>query len=102
MIDEKILIEEIKEHAKKVGCGHTAVETGYQLAHKHIIDIVRLISKKNNKKKGVFAPPIITDKVEVVRCKDCKVPHNHFLGCPNMNGLVPPPDHFCSFGQRKD
>lgn len=103
MIDEKILIETIKDHAQKVGCGKTVVEAGYQLAHEHIIDIVHIISKQNKRnKKGIFSAPIKTDKVEVVRCKDCEVPHNHFLGCPNMNGLVPPPDHFCSFGKRKD
>lgn len=42
------------------------------------------------------------DAVPVVRCKDCAVPHNKWTGCPNLNGLVPPPNHFCSFGERKD
>lgn len=41
------------------------------------------------------------DVVEVVRCKDCDVPHNKWTGCPNMNGLVPNPDHFCVRGVRK-
>lgn len=42
------------------------------------------------------------DAVEVVRCKDCVVPHNKYTGCPELNGLVTPPDFYCSFGKRKD
>ena len=41
------------------------------------------------------------DVVEVVRCKDCAVPHNRWTGCPKMNGTIMPPDGFCSFGERK-
>ena len=40
------------------------------------------------------------DVVEVVRCKDCDVPHNRWTGCPNLNGLIPPPEFFCAFGVR--
>ena len=40
--------------------------------------------------------------VEVVRCKDCAVPHNKWLGCPKLRGLVPPPDFYCAFGERRD
>jgi hypothetical protein len=42
------------------------------------------------------------DVVEVVRCQDCDVPHNKWLGCPNLNGLIPPPDFYCAKGERKD
>ena len=42
------------------------------------------------------------DVVEVVRCKDCAIPHNRFTGCPKLNGLIPPENHFCSFGERMD
>ena len=42
------------------------------------------------------------DVTEVVRCKDCAVPHNKWLGCPKLRGLVPPPDFYCAFGERKD
>lgn len=41
------------------------------------------------------------DVVEVVRCKDCDVPHNRWLGCPNLNGLIPPPDFYCARGERR-
>lgn len=41
------------------------------------------------------------DVVEVVRCKDCAVPHNKWTGCPNLNGLIPPPDFYCAKGERK-
>ena len=42
------------------------------------------------------------DAVEVIRCKDCVVPHNKYTGCPELNGLVTPPDFYCPFGKRKD
>jgi hypothetical protein len=41
------------------------------------------------------------DVVEVVRCKDCDVPHNKWTGCPNLNGLIPPTDFYCARGERK-
>lgn len=41
------------------------------------------------------------DVVEVVRCKDCAVPHNRWLGCPILNGLIPQPDFYCARGERK-
>lgn len=41
------------------------------------------------------------DVVEVVRCKDCDVPHNRWTGCPNLNGVIPPPDFYCARGERK-
>ena len=41
------------------------------------------------------------DAVEVVRCRDCAVPHNNYTGCPELNGLVTPPDFYCPFGERK-
>ena len=41
------------------------------------------------------------DVVEVVRCKDCVVPHNQWTGCPKLNGLVTPPDFYCGYGERE-
>ena len=41
------------------------------------------------------------DVVEVVRCKDCDVPHNKWTGCPNLNGMIPPPEFFCAKGVKK-
>lgn len=40
--------------------------------------------------------------VEVVRCKACAVPHNKWTGCPKLNGLVPPPDFYCAYGERRE
>ena len=42
------------------------------------------------------------DVVRVVRCNNCAVPHNRWTGCPKLNGLVTPPDFYCSYGERKD
>ena len=41
------------------------------------------------------------DVIQVVRCKDCAVPHNRWTGCPILNGLVTPPDFYCSYGERQ-
>ena len=41
------------------------------------------------------------DVVEVVRCRDCAVPHNFWTGCPHLNGLIPPPNFYCAYGERK-
>lgn len=41
------------------------------------------------------------DAVEVVRRKDCAVPHNKYIGCQKLNSLVTPPDFYCPFGERK-
>lgn len=41
------------------------------------------------------------DVVEVVRCKDCEVPHNKWTGCPNINGTIPYPEFYCAKGERK-
>jgi hypothetical protein len=41
------------------------------------------------------------DFVEVCRCKDCDVPHNKWLGCPYLNGLIPTPDFYCAKGTQK-
>lgn len=42
------------------------------------------------------------DVEEVVRCKDCGVPHNKWLGCPHLNGLIPSPDFYCAKGIPKE
>ena len=41
------------------------------------------------------------DVIQVVRCKDCIVPHNKWTGCPKLNGLVTPPDFYCGYGERR-
>ena len=47
----------------------------------------------------VLAHTPTADVVEAVRCKDCVVPHNQWTGCPKLNGLVTPPDFYCSYGE---
>ena len=42
------------------------------------------------------------DVVEVVRCKDCDIIHNKWMGCPHLNGLIPPPMFYCAYGERKE
>lgn len=44
---------------------------------------------------------IEADVMEVVRCKDCDVLRNSWMGCPNLNGMIPPPEFFCAKGVRK-
>lgn len=41
------------------------------------------------------------DVVEVVRCKDCAVPHNEWTGCPYLNGLIPSADFYCACGEKR-
>ena len=41
------------------------------------------------------------DVIQVVRCKDCAIPHNRWTGCPKLNGLVTPPNFYCSYGERR-
>ena len=43
----------------------------------------------------------VADVVQAVRCKDCAVPHNRWTGCPKLNGLITPPDFYCSYGERR-
>ena len=75
---------------------------------KRLIDANALIEEANA--EGAYgyvdafqianAPTV--DAVEIVRCGDCAVPHNKYTGCPELNGLVTPPDFYCPFGKRKD
>lgn len=41
------------------------------------------------------------DRVKIVRCKDCDVPHNKYTGCPKLGGLVTLPDFYCAWGRPK-
>ena len=51
-------------------------------------------------KSSIESAPAV-DAVEVVRCRECEIPHNKYTGCPKLNGLVTPPDFYCSYGERK-
>ena len=52
--------------------------------------------------KSLVETAEIADVVQVVRCKDCAVPHNRWTGCPKLNGLITPPDFYCSYGERRE
>ena len=60
------------------------------------LGLCRVIMEDDFKKAIKNMPSV--DAVEVVRCRDCAVPHNKFTGCPELNGLVTPPDFYCPFG----
>ena len=51
--------------------------------------------------KAIIDGQPAADAVEVVRCNNCTVPHNQWTGCPKLNGLITPPDFYCSYGERK-
>lgn len=52
-------------------------------------------------KSSIESAPAV-DAVEVVRCRECEIPHNKYTGCPKLNGLVTPPDFYCSYGERRE
>ena len=44
MIDEKALIELIKDHKEKVRCDNASFNTIYGMAHDHIIELVEILA----------------------------------------------------------
>lgn len=52
-------------------------------------------------KSSIESAPAV-DAVEVVRCRECEIPHNKYAGCPKLNGLVTPPDFYCPYGERNE
>ncbi|MBQ2968689.1 MAG: hypothetical protein IJE10_11305 [Clostridia bacterium] len=57
--------------------------------------------KLSDVKQSIEQTPT-ADVVEVIRCKDCDVPHNKWTGCPNLNGFIPPSDFYCAKGTPKE
>ena len=51
---------------------------------------------------SIIANASQTDTIEVIQCKDCNVPHNKWLGCPKLNGLIPYPDFWCMHAVAKN
>ena len=51
--------------------------------------------------KSLVETAEVADVIQVVRCKDCAIPHNRWTGCPRLNGLVTTPDFYCSYGERR-
>lgn len=41
----------------------------------------------------------IKNSNKIIKCKDCKIPHNKYTGCPKLNGLVTFPDFYCAFAE---
>ena len=72
-----------------------------------IIEFIKKGLNNPNKTKafGYDAIEILAEieyapSTDMVRCKECAVPHNKWTGCPNLNGLIPPPDFYCAYGKR--
>ena len=61
---------------------------------KTLYDLYRMCIRRINRAQ-------VADVGQVVRCKDCAVPHNQWTGCPKLNGLITPPDFYCSYGERR-
>lgn len=68
---------------------------GIELLKEYIVKLGKELERANIK---------LENQPNVIRCKDCDVPHNDWLGCPKLNGLVPPPDFYCACGipKKKD
>ena len=60
---------------------------------KTLYDLYRMCIRRINRAQAA-------DVVQAVRCKDCAIPHNRWTGCPKLNGLVTPPNFYCSYGER--
>lgn len=43
----------------------------------------------------------LSDKAKeiIIRCKECKVPHDRFTGCSKLNGFVTAPEFYCGFAE---
>ena len=94
MLDEKILIEAIKDHAKKVGLGNSFAEAGYQLAHEHIIDIIHILQIKENQKvnhakwKTVWVlSAMLPDIVECTNCGN-RILYDHDKKCLKCGAIM--------------
>ena len=85
-IEREATIEAIKNHKCKSKVVYSIAEVAYCVGQE-IGEAIRSVPA--------------ADVVEVVRCKDCDVPHNRWTGCPYLNGLIPPPDFYCAYGKRK-
>ena len=68
---------------------------GIEILQGYIVKLSKELERANIK---------IESQPNVVKCKDCDIPHNKWTGCPKLNGLVPPPDFYCAYGipKKKD
>ena len=88
-IDADTLIEELKSMQITVG-----LRTGKSVLRALMTEYIKIVLR-------IVDEQPTSDVVEVVRCKDCDVLHNKWTGCPNLNGMIPPPEFFCAKGVRK-
>lgn len=89
-IDADALIEELKSLQITVTGLRAGKGVLRALMTEYIKSVWRIVDEQST-----------ADVVEVVRCKDCDVPRNKWTGCPNLNGMIPPPDFYCAKGKRK-
>lgn len=89
-IDADALIEELKSLSITVTGLRAGKNVLRVLMNEYIKSIWKIVDEQPT-----------ANVVEVVRCKDCDVPHNRWTGCPNLNGLIPPPNYYCARGERK-
>ena len=86
LIDADALMDVIRQHEYRLATRQGSIDYGmFTLGIQQAVD-----------------EQLTVDAVPVVRCKDCAVPHNKYTGCPELKGLVTPPDFYCPFGERKD
>ena len=98
MADCYIMLEQMK---MIFGLGSTVITDAMDKKIKRLKS--RLIDCKIEKvgERDCVNDTSTADVAEVVRCSNCAVPHNRWTGCPKLNGLVTPPDFYCSYGERR-
>lgn len=77
----------------------------YETARKYHKDFAQSIADLTSLREVLEDTPT-ADVVAVVRCKDCRIARPDIMidgwyHCDN-NDMVHRPDHFCSYGERKD
>ena len=86
------------DYALDIPMGEDCVHTIYFNSRRNAETVKRIMEVDDS----VPNAATVCDMVEVVRCKDCAVPHNSWTGCPKLNGLIPPADFYCARGERKE
>ena len=92
-----------KSEHKCVYCGKQLAESRADAMCEECREKSRAIQRKRyqKKKREELLRALHSTSVEVIRCKDCAVPHNKWTGCPKLGGLVTQPDFFCAAAKPK-